>query len=264
LERLGPDGGADPAEALRRLGVPDPVRETIERVSGVGLRNVDQLVVGLGFQGGSLPPQIVVVVQTREPYSLAALAKQAKARTLKKNGRTLHVASASPVPEVYWWAPSDRVLVGTISARDYDRVPLAPRAGVAHLPADLGRLLRERVAEDACAWLVASSDKWDEYLVPYMILPASPLAGRRDLLPPARQLRGVAASVPADPDRLAELSVERKSAGTGEELRRTLTERFAGTDTEVTGEGETCILRTRLDRGAMEALVGRLVAPAPK
>jgi hypothetical protein len=265
VERLGPEAGGDPAQVLRHLGIPDAVRETIEKVSGVGLRNADQMVVGLGFEKGrSLPPQIVVVVHTREPYDLAGLVHRTKARTLKKAGRTLHVASASPIPEVYWWGPNDRILIGAISARDYDGVPMTPRAGIDHLRPNLARLVRERVSADACAWLVASSDKWEEYLVPYVVLPGSPLAGRRDLLPAASLLRGVSLSVPFNPDRPAELCIERKSASGGEELRAALAERFAGTRTEVSGEGETCILRTPLDPGAVDSLINKLVAPTAK
>jgi hypothetical protein len=261
-ERLGPEAAGDPAGALRRLGVPDAVVETVERLSGVGLRNVDQVVVGLGFEKGSLPPQIVVVAHTREPYDLAAVARRAKARTQKRDGRTLHVASASPVPQVFWWGPSDRVLIGTILARDYDGVPEVPKAGIGHLRPDLTRLIADRVAEDACLWLVASSDKWGQYLVPYVALPGGPLSGRKDLLRPADRLRAVSLSVPFDPAGAVEVFIDRKSGDDGAELRAALAERFAGTAVEVDGQEETCHLRTRFDPEALESLINQITAAA--
>jgi hypothetical protein len=262
MERLGAEAAGDPAGALRRLGVPDAVVETVERLSGVGLRNVDQLVVGFGFEKGSLPPQIVVVAHTREPYDLAAVARRAKARAQKRVHRTLHVASASPVPQVYWWGPSDRVLIGTILARDYDGVPEVPKAGISHLRSDLTRLIADRVAEDACLWLVASSDKWGQHLVPYVALPGGPLSGRRDLLRPADRLRAVCLSVPFDPAGAIEVFIDRKSADDGAELRAALAERFAGTAVEVDGQEETCHLRTRFDPEALESLINQITAAA--
>jgi hypothetical protein len=118
------------------------------------------------------------------------------------------------------------------------------------------------VAEDACLWLVASSDKWGQYLVPYTILPGSPLTGRRDLLRPADRLRGVSLSVPFDPDGSVEVSIDRKYAADGDELRATLAARFAGTAVEVGGQAETCRLRTRFDPGALESLINQITAAA--
>lgn len=263
LEKLGPEAPQDPGKALVRLGLPPAVVDTVEKASGVGLKNVDQLVIGLGFEKWAFPPQLVVVVHTRRPYDLAALTRQAKANTLKKDSRTLHVVKPSPIPEVYWWGPNDRVLVGTLTARDYEQIPEQPRPGIDHLRPELSRLVRERVADDACAWLVASSDQWRKHLAPYTFLPGSPLTGRGDLLGPAEKLRAVTLSVPHAADGQVDLWIDRKSAEGGEELRTVLAERFAGEPVEVGGEAESCRLQTRFDPGVLERLIGRLV-PAPK
>lgn len=262
LEKLGPEAAGDSAGALRRLGVPDAVVETVERLSGVGLRNVDQVVVGLGFEKGYVPPQIVVVAHTREPYDLGAVARRAKARTQKRERRTLHVASAAPVPQVFWWGPSDRVLIGTILARDFDAVPEVPTVGIGHLRPDLTRLITDRVAEDACLWLVASSDKWGQYVVPYVAFPGGPLSGRKDLLRPADRLRAVSLSVPSAAEGLVEVVIDRKSADDGEVLRAALAKRFAGTAVEVDGHEESCRLRTRFDPEALESLINQITAAA--
>lgn len=263
LEKLGPEAQGDPGKALVRLGLPQAVVDTVEKASGVGLKNVDQLVIGLGFEKWAVPPQLVVVVHTRRPYDLAVLARQAKANDEKKHGRMLKVINPSKGLSVYWWGPNDRVLIGTLSAGEFEKIPEQPRAGTDHLHPELSRLIRDRVAENACAWLAASSDQWRKYLTPYTLLPGSVLTGRGDLLGPAEQLRAVAVSVPHAPDGHVDLWIDRKSAEGGEELRTVLAERFAGEPVEVSGEAESCRLRTGFDPGVLERLIGRLV-PAPK
>jgi hypothetical protein len=261
LEKLGPESAADPAGALRHLGVPDSVVEAVERVSGVGLRNVDQLVIGLGFQQGSFPPQIVVVVQTRQPYDLSAVTRRAKARMLKnrKDGRTLYVTNAAPLPEVYWGGPSDRVLVGTLFARDFEGVPIQPRVGVAHLRPELTALLRDQLPEDACAWVAATSDRWDEHLRPYAILPFTPLRGRTDLIAPAARLRSVTLAIPHGPDRPVDVRLGLKSADSAAELRAVLAERYRGEPVEVTGEEDVCRVQTPFDTARVGSVVSRLI-----
>lgn len=260
MEKLGPDAGADPAKALRDLGVPDSVVDAAEKVSAVGLRNVDQLVVGVGFQDGSFPPQIVVVVQTRGPYDLAAVAHRAKARQLnRRDGRTLYATGAAPLPEVYWWAPSDRVLVGTLFARDFERVPLQPREGTGHLPPELGALIRDQLPEDACAWVAATSDRWDEYLRPYTILPFTALRGRTDLLAPAGRLRSVTLAIPHGPDRPVDLRLGLKSADAAAALRATFADRYRGEPVEVTGESDVCRLEMPFQPARVGFVISRLI-----
>src|SRR5262249_23150249 len=159
--------------------------------SGVGLKNVNELVIGMGFEKGSFPPQIVFVVHTRRPYDMSAVAREAKARQLKRDGRMLHVVKASPVPEIYWWGPNDRVLVATLLAGDLADVPVDPRTGIGHLKPQVAELIRDRVPGDASAWLVAFADQWGDHIRPYTFLPFTPLKGRTDLIAPADRLRSI-------------------------------------------------------------------------
>lgn len=253
------DAADDPSRALIALGLPEQVVRTIESASGVGLKNVDQLVVGLGFEKGSLPPQMIVVVTTKQPYVIATLTKQANAKVLKKNGRTLYAVKASPIPEVYWWSASDRVLVATLSARDFDRVPTTPLIGVDHLRPELTRLVCERIATDAVAWFAASADRWDQYLLPYIVLPLTPLQGRSDLEKPAELLRSITVSIPNDPNAMVEMQIDRKSSVGGSELRDAVRERFRGEAIEVDGEGESTRLRLPFDERQISSLFARLI-----
>ena len=102
MEKLGPQAEADPVKALTDLGLPEIAVDAIESASGVGLKEVDQLVVGIGLER-SLPPQLVIVVTTRKPYDLTALRRRTKANPLKKDGRTLYVAKAGHGLNIYWW-----------------------------------------------------------------------------------------------------------------------------------------------------------------
>jgi len=259
MERLGPEAQADPAQAIEDLGLPDAVVETIDQTSGVGLRNVDQLVVGVSFKKGSLPPQLVVVVHTRQPYDFPALVRKAKATTLKKDGRTLHVVKSSSIPNVYWWSPNDRVLIGTIAARDFDEVPQEPKTGIDHLAPNVATLIRERVADDSCAWLAASSDKWNTHLAPYILLPISPLQGRKDLFAPAERLRNITIAIPHIADRNLDVQIDVKTAGAGEQLRTVFATRFEGEPIVVSGEGERCRLQTRFEPARIGSILGRLI-----
>jgi len=263
LERVDPDEKDDPARALERLGLPEKMIDLLESASGVGLKEVDHLVVGISFKDRSFPPRFVIVAQTRRPYDLAALVRRMKARELRKDGRTLHVVRTSVLPEVYWWAPNNRVLVATIDTGDLRLVPAQPRSGVEGLRLDVVKLVRESIAEDACAWLAASDDEWDKHLRIYTLLPIIPIfSGRADLIQPAQRLRSVTLSVPQDPDRPADLRIGLKSDEAARELHERLTDRFRGEAIEVSRADETVRLQTAFHPGRLGSLIARLLATA--
>jgi hypothetical protein len=261
VEKLPTDGESDPAEALRQLGVPEGALDVIERASGVGLQNVNQLVVGLDFSQGALPPRTVVVVQSRDRFDLSHIGRKAKASALKRGSRTLTVTPFAPGVELHWWAPSGHVLVATLAQRDYDAIPTEPHIGVGHLRAELSDLIVNRVRDDACAWVAASSDRWDQYLKPYTWFRFTPLQGRSDLIAPAGRLRSVTLAVPAPAESLVDLQLGLNNADAAEELRAALADRFHAEAVEVSGEGEIVRIRTEFDPGRLRSVVGRLVPP---
>lgn len=272
-EKFDPDNRSNPRAVLGHLGLPSNVIDTLEKLSGVGLKNVDQLVVGMGFAKGSFPPQVIVVVHTRQPYDVSALADEFNARTMKKDGRTLRAVKAGPLPEVYWWGPNDRVLVATLLARDFENVPLQPVPELGQLRPEVASLIRERIAVDAAMWVVASSDRWAEHLRPYTFawgenlgrvnfVPLTPLEGRIDLLEPAERLRSLTLSVPQSAEGPVDVQIELKSAAAASELRTTFARRFHGDPVEVTGEAEVCRLQTPFDAARLGFLIAGLVGPA--
>lgn len=260
LQRLGPDAGNDPVQALTALGLPRQAAELLDEASAVGLKNVDQLVVGLGFETHAMPPQITIVVHASQPFDLDGLARREKARALKRDDRTLYVGKAGQLPEVYWWKAADRVLVATILAKDMDAVPTPPHAGMDHLRPALTDLIRDAVAEDACAWFAATSDRWDQYLRPYTILPFTPLQGRTDLLKPAERLRTMTLSVPNDADNKVDVRIGLKSAEAGAALRRALADRFRGEPVEVFGEEEWARVQLANEPDRIGSIIGRLLS----
>lgn len=260
LERLGPETERDPARALTTLGLPESAAELIDQMTAIRLKNVDQLVVGLGFESHALPPQVVLVVHSRQPFDLESVARQTKAHARKKDGRTLYVGKAGALPEVNWWQASDRVLIATISARDFEGVPNQPRAGIDHLRPALTSLIRERVADDASAWFVATSDRWDQYLQPYVVLPFTPLQGRKDLIKPAERLRSFVLSIPNDAEHPVEAQIALKSADAAADLRAALADRFQGESVEVSGEAEWTRLSVPNDLRRIGGIVNRLTS----
>lgn len=263
MEKLGAEAESDPAKALGRLGLPEFLVETVEKSSGVGLKNVDQLVVGIGLQKASLPPQIVVVVITRQPFDLADILRRTKAATLKREGRTLHVAKATTganiALNVHWWSPNSRVLVGSLQARDFDDIPGEPRIGVSHLRAEIGSLIRDRVPSDSSAWLVGWSDKWDQHISPYIFLGVPPFQGRRDLLAPAERLRSLLVAIPQPADKAVSVQMDLKSQSTADEFRATLAERFTNEPITVSGDGSTCQIETAFDIARINSILARLL-----
>jgi hypothetical protein len=259
LERLGPAAQDDPSQALTALGLPPTVAEIVDKASGVGLKNVDHLVIGLTLEGHALPPQLVIVIHARQPFDLGSIAGKAKAHEQRKDGRTLYTVKAPPLPEVDWWQAADRVLVATISPADFKGVPGAPRTGIGHLRPELATVIRDQLADDACAWFAASSDKWNQYVSPYVLLQIPPFAGRNDLLKPAERLRSVAVSIPHDPHQRVDVQIGEKSAEAGAELRGLLTVRFRGEEAEVSGEAETCRLQLENDPQRIASLFNRLI-----
>jgi hypothetical protein len=260
LDRLNPAQKDDPTKALARLGLPEQGIELLESASGVGLKEVDQLVVGISLKDRAFPPQFVVVAYTRRPYDLAALARRTKARELKKNGRTLHVVKTSTVPEVYWWSPNNRVLVATISSGDFTGVPGEPRTGTAGLRPEVASLIRDAVAEDACAWIAASDDEWDKHLRRYTWLPFIPfVAGRTDLIDPAGRLRSVTLSIPQEPERMVDVRIGLKSDAAAEELETKLADRFHGEPIDVSRAAETVRIQTPFQPARLGSVIGRLV-----
>ncbi len=259
LEKMGPEAQKDPVEAIARLGFPRSLVEAIDSASGVGLKNVEQMVVGIGFERGAFPPQLFVTVHTREPYDLDALVKKRKGAPLKKDGRTLHAVKSNGVPEVLIWSPNNRVLVGTLLARDFEAIPMQPRSGIGHLKPPLTGLMKERVAEDASFWFVALSDQWAKYIRPYTWLPGSPLAGRDDLIGPADRLRTVAISLPQPAEKRVEVRIDQKSAEAATRLREIYQERFSGEEITVGGEGDTILIATDFEPQRVGSLLSRLV-----
>jgi len=260
LEKMGPEAQKDPIEAIGRLGFPKSLVEAIDSASGVGLKNVDQMVVGIGFERGAFPPQLFVTVHTREPYDIDALIKKRKGSSLKKDGRTLHAVKNEGVPEVLLWSPNNRVLVGTLLARDFEAIPMQPRTGTEHLKPAIRLLMMERVAEDASFWFIASSDQWAKYVRPYTWLPGSPLTGRNDLIDPADRLRTVAISLPQDAEKRVAVRIDQKNAEAATRLREIYQERFAGEEITVGGEGDTVLIETEFEPQRVGSMLSRLVA----
>lgn len=259
LEKMGPEAAQDPVEALNRMGFPPSFAESVESATGVGLINVEQLVVGISFEKGAFPPQIFVVVHTREPYDIETVVRRRKGTSLKQDKRTLHAVKAEKSQEVLLWSPSDRVLVGALLKRDFEAIPMQPRTGTSHLKASVVRLMNERIAVDASFWMAASSDQWGKYMRPYTWLPGSPWTGRDDLIGPADRLRDVTISVPQDAEKSVSVRIDCRNADGAAKLRAAYQQRFSNEEIHVGGESETVTLETEFDPKRVGSMLSRLI-----
>lgn len=264
LDALGPEYQDEPARALIALGVPDTLVQVVEAMTAVGLKDVEQLVLGLGPSKAGFPPQLVCVVRTRGPIDEDDLDRQTRSAGLTKHGRRLHTLKIRPPVNGYWWAADDRTLVVTLQSDDFEAVPLRPREGIGHLKRELRGLIETEVGADACVWLAADSDKWADYLKPFTTwVPFSPVLGRADLVESAARLRSLALSVPAGPEGKVDLMIALKSSEAATELRKTLADRFAGESVEVGGSGTAVRLQSSRDATRLRSIIGRLVAGPP-
>ncbi len=170
-----------PAQALAEG--PDqaaPQLDSLERWTGLRLREVDHIVLGLNITNRLLP-KVVLVVQTRQPYDPEKVRAALKARASPEPGKPLYrfQLEGQRLDAVVWFAGERTLIVGR-EAEDLQDVPATPRAGIAHLSVPLQTMLRERLGRVAPVWAVGHSDDWDKTAA-RLLLASRPKEARRTL-----------------------------------------------------------------------------------
>jgi hypothetical protein len=145
---------------------------TLERWTGLSRDDVSTVVLGLKVDD-RLIPRPTLVVQTRQPYDEARLRGALKDREeVERKGRTLYRFSTdqSFLTGTVWYA-AETILVIGLRPEDLDAVPEAPYPGIDHLAPPLQEFIRDRIGEDAHAWVIGQAEHWDTTV-------AWPLVGR--------------------------------------------------------------------------------------
>jgi hypothetical protein len=159
-----PSGGEKGArQALVQLGVPSAFVDACERLAGVGLDNVDQIVVGLTLKEGLLAQQPVLIIHTRQEFSIDKLARIENARSESRGARTYHrfPVSAKIRFDIHCWAPNDRFLVAALQPDCLDAVPDDGFPADKQLTPRIRDLASSLLTADTVCWAVLDSDKWD-------------------------------------------------------------------------------------------------------
>lgn len=120
---------------------------------------IDHIAAGVQLPNDDFPC-LVLVVQTRRPYSLSALREKHSQTVAEKfYDRPLFRFNILPIGEGCLWCADARTLVfmlrpDAVEREHLDRIPLRPLEGVQALPEVLQRLIKEELPRQPTAWLV--------------------------------------------------------------------------------------------------------------
>ncbi len=176
------------AEGARWVDEPLPVGQGDFRVAdlthrtGLKAEDVDQVV--LGFKAEE-PLSGLLIVRTREPYVPEKILGALRAEKLSGGGKKplyTFPVEKPPLRPVLWCGDSRTLIFGLLPG-SFDAIPLTPRAGLEHLPAEVQVLLKERMEPVAPVWVVGHARDWSETLAgPFLEkLGNAPGAGKSSL-----------------------------------------------------------------------------------
>jgi hypothetical protein len=250
--------GQDPRALLAQAGVPASVFATLER-AGIRLEQIGHIALGARIPDeahiGHL--RLVVAIVLRSPLAdEEAFLKAIEAKRVEYRGKTrydvvvgrqvpLKLVRASETVWVFGWA-------------DEDLAPAFGEAPPAQLPAELQGSIRQRIPEDAAAWVVTASESWAkkemvQSLVTLGVLKAAALAK-------LAQGRALAAGLSLAESPRLRVSVRCADPETGEKLRGYFQERLTSEGTIVSGEQEWATFESPVDPGAGFGPVKNLLA----
>jgi hypothetical protein len=159
------------ALARRTDSGPGGLEALFENATGVPLRNIDHVVLGLRIDESVV--RLTMAVQTREPVDSAELARRLKAKRSEEfEGKTLFqfpfTVGVLPFDALVWFA-GDRSVVVTVrldgaKPEDFRHLPVAPVSGANHLSADLQALLKGKLGP-CQAWVAGETHGWLDHPV---------------------------------------------------------------------------------------------------
>ncbi len=147
---------------IDRLGLGAGGPLDLQRLAGLSLDQLEDVMVGLRLEGKPLIPGIRVVVQTRSSYDADDLRKKLGSKRSKKEGdRPYDLVQPAGVPfEFALWCATPRTFVMCYPAEDIGKVPAEPNPNVDRFSAPIADLLRYRSDRDTFFWVVAHADDW--------------------------------------------------------------------------------------------------------
>jgi hypothetical protein len=138
----------------------------LERWTGLGIDEIEHLVLALETERQLLLPSAVLIVQTRAPYNREKLQAALKAgRPITRGTRSLYrFGLGETAMEGVLWYASEVCFVVSLAVQDFDSVPVAPNFDSRRFPEAMRLLLNERMTAGTPAWLIGHGIDWDKWL----------------------------------------------------------------------------------------------------
>jgi hypothetical protein len=157
----------------------DWVLKQITRATSLKVEQIDHVIAA-----STLDTQLVMIVKTRQPYSLEKIVESAQpARSSTYQKMPLYEFALKPAGEAMLWCVEERTMIfvlrfDTPKQEHLNGLSAAPRKLDEVLPASLVRAMEERLAKRNLLWAVGQFDRGGVLID--LVLPLA-LGGKRDL-----------------------------------------------------------------------------------
>ena len=195
LAEVSARGWGGSPEEWTGLGLPEGILNYPEKLTGLKLTDIHHLVLGVRWSRRNLPPEIVLIVRTRKPYSIDSLTSGMRSSNLRndQNRNLRNVENPAVGLPLVWWPANDRTLIVSLDADSLKDIPDRPSPDIDHWRADMRSRIRTQLAPDSLVWFAGRGDKLSEAIAPLKTLGL--LKGRDSLVRGIDKLRGLAAGV---------------------------------------------------------------------
>jgi hypothetical protein len=119
--------------------------QRLQEWTGIGLNEIDHVIVGLKVDNNLLP-RVLIIIETIRPFSATGVKAALR-------------AGKWPDPDACLF-PSDHALILGLTKKDLERVSIKRSEGINHLPLSVQKALKERIPRGAEAWAAGHADNW--------------------------------------------------------------------------------------------------------
>jgi len=119
--------------------------QRLQEFTGIGLSEIDHVIVGLKVDNNLLP-RVLVIIETNRPFSATGVKAALR-------------AGKWPDPDACLF-PSDHVLILGLTKKDLERITTKRSEGIDQLSPSLQKALAERIPRGADVWAAGHADNW--------------------------------------------------------------------------------------------------------
>jgi hypothetical protein len=138
----------------------------IEKWTGLGLQDIEHIVLGLRVEG-MLTPRLMIAVRSVRPYDAELIRGKlhVSRNPIAGKAEVYRLTLENSLLTPHLWFVDDRILIIGGSAKDLEAVPVTPHSGADRLRPELGDLLRERMSQGTPLWMAGAPHGWEQTLV---------------------------------------------------------------------------------------------------